>query len=84
MKEDVRETLPAKGDFYNMLLLLFKNKETVNILFDSNGITRANGLIKEISERNESPFLILGNDLKIEMHSIIAVNGIFTSDYSEC
>jgi len=83
MKEDVRETLTVQGDFYDMVLSLFKNKEIANILFDSNGITRANGLIREISERNESPFLVI-DDLKIDIHSIIAVNGIFASDYSEC
>jgi hypothetical protein len=82
--KDVRETLPVHGNFYSLILSLFENRETANILFDNNGITRANGLIKEISERNKSQFLVLDNDLKIGIHSIIAVNGIFSSDYSEC
>jgi hypothetical protein len=82
--KDVRETLPVQRNFYSLILSLFENRETANILFDNNGITRANGLIKEISERNKSPFLVLDNDLKIDIHSIIAVNGIFSFDYSEC
>ncbi len=84
MKEDVRETLPVKGNFYDLILSLFQNKETANILYDNNGITRANGTIKKVSERNESPFFVLNDDLKIDINSLIAVNGIFASDYSEC
>jgi hypothetical protein len=84
MKEDVRETLPVKGNFYDVIYSLFEKNETANILYDDHGITRANGKIKEVSERNDAPFFVLENGLKINIHSIIAVNGIFASDYSEC
>ncbi len=43
--KDTRETLPVKGNFYDIVFSLFQNKETVNILYDDNGITRANGKI---------------------------------------
>ena len=84
MKEDVRETLSVKGDFYDVIYSLFEKNETASILYDNQGITRANGKIKEVSDRNDAPFFLLENGLKIDVHSIIAVNGIFASDYSEC
>jgi len=82
--KDVRETISAKENFYDMVCVLYQNNEAANILYDDNGITRANGTIKEVSERNESFYLVLDNEVKIKIASIIAVNGIFASDYSEC
>ena len=84
MQEDVRETLPVKGNFYDVIYSLLKKNETANILYDDHGITRVNSKIKEVSERNDASFFALENGLKINIHSIIAVNGIFSSDYSEC
>jgi hypothetical protein len=82
--KDTRETLPVKGNFYDIVFSLFQNKETVNILYDDNGITRANGKIMKLNEQKESPYLVLDNGIQINVNSIIAVNGIFASDYSEC
>jgi hypothetical protein len=84
MKADVRETLPAKGSFYNIIYSLCQEKETANILYDDNGITRANGYIKHLGEQNKSPYLVLDNGVQININSIIAVNGMFADDYSEC
>ena len=84
MKADIRETLPAKGSFYDMVLSLWQKKETANILYDDNGLTRANGCIKYLNEQNESTYLELDNGVQININLIVAVNGIFASDYSEC
>ena len=84
MKADIRETLPAKGSFYDMVLSLWQKKETANILYDDNGLTRANGYIKYLNEQNESTYLELDNGVQININLIVAVNGIFASDYSEC
>ena len=48
MNSDIRETLPAKGNFHEIILSLYKKKEAINILYDHNGLTRANGSIKYI------------------------------------
>ena len=84
MNTDIRETLPAKGNFYEIILSLYEKKEPANIMYDDNGLTRTNGYIKKLSERTECPCLELDNGLQININSIIAVNGIFASDYSEC
>lgn len=62
MNKDTRETLPAKGSFYEQVVTLFQNKQKAAMLYDHNGVTRGNGLITPI----------------------LAINGLFASDYSEC
>jgi hypothetical protein len=84
MKEDIRETLPVKGNFYDIVLSLFQMKEHANILYDNNGLTRANGHITYLKEQSESSYLMFDNELQININSIVAINGIFASDYSEC
>src|SRR6476620_11685963 len=83
MNAGIRETLPAKASFHEIILSLYQKKDPVNILYDDNGLTRANGYIKYLNE-NESPYLVLENETRININSIVAVNGIFASDYSEC
>ena len=84
MKEDVRETLSAAENFYNLILSVYEKKEPANILYDDNGITRASGNIIELSEENKSKYLTLDNGTRIHINSIVAVNGTFAPDYSEC
>ncbi|HEY6976669.1 MAG TPA: hypothetical protein VH396_10295 [Chitinophagaceae bacterium] len=83
MNADIRETLPAKESFHEIIRSLYQKKDPVNILYDDNGLTRANGYIKYLNE-NELSYLILDNNARININSIVAVNGIFASDYSEC
>jgi hypothetical protein len=84
MKEDVRETISVAETFYSIILSLYEKKEAANILYDNNGITRASGNIKQFSEENKFPYLILDNNTRININSIVAVNGTFAPDYSEC
>ena len=84
MKEDIRETLPVAGNFYNIILSLYQKKETANILYDNNGLTRANGNITQLGEENRCTYFVLDNRVQINITSIVAVNGIFADDYSEC
>lgn len=81
---DKRETLSSKENFYNILHTLYHTNEEASILYDYNGITRANGNIKQLSEPCESAYLILDDNSRINIRSIVAVNGIFAADYSEC
>jgi hypothetical protein len=53
-------------------------------LFDEEGMTRAEGLIKSIQTVNTTPFVEMENGLRIAIKDIIAVNGIFLPEYGEC
>ena len=84
MKEDIRETLSVTENFYNILAALYKKKEPANILYHDSGITGVSGTIMEIGEKNKSAYLVLDNGIRINICTIVAVNGTFAPDYSEC
>jgi hypothetical protein len=84
MKEDVRETLPVKASFFDMVKSLYQKQETIHVLYDENGITRANGVIAQLCEQDDRSYFVLDNGTQIYIKTLVAVNGIFASDYSEC
>lgn len=84
MNTDTRETLPAKGSFYEQVVTLFQNKEKAAMLYEDGGVTRANGLITNVFEKDGKQWLRLDDKLDIEIGKIYAINGLFASDYSEC
>jgi protein associated with RNAse G/E len=84
MKEDVRETLPVKANFFDTIKSLYEKWEMVHILYDDNGIICANGLITQVSEQDDSTYFVLDDATHIYIKTLIAVNGIFSADYSEC
>lgn len=84
MNTDTRETLPAKGSFYEQVVTLFQNKQKAAMLYEDGGVTRANGLITHVFEKEGKQWLRLDDKLDIEIGKIYAINGLFASDYSEC
>jgi hypothetical protein len=56
----------------------------VNLLFDDGGISRAEGFVKTIHTDIPDPYIELENEIKINVKTIIAVNGIFLPEYGEC
>lgn len=81
---DTRQTIPTGGTFYPIVKALFEKKEKAAILYDDNGVTRANGLIESIFERDDHQWLKLEDQTEIRIDKLYAVNGTFSSDYSEC
>jgi len=81
---DCRATLSNNDSFLTLLQNAYLSGEKVYLLFDEKGITRAEGLIKTIQTDNTLPFIEIDNGLKILLQDIIAVNGIFLSEYGEC
>lgn len=84
---DTRQTLPPKGSFQSILEELFRNKQEAGILYEDNGVTRANGLITSLYEKDGKQWMQLDakeGKIDISIDKLYAVNGTFTSDYSEC
>ncbi|GAA0554846.1 hypothetical protein [Chitinophaga japonensis] len=81
---DTRATIPSGGSFYPLVLELFQQQQPVAILYDDNGVTRANGLIENIFERDGRQWLKLEDQTEIRIDQLYAVNGTFSADYSEC
>ena len=84
MNKDVRETIPANGSFYNLVKDLYDKKQKVGILYEDNGVTRANGMITSMYEKDGFQWMQLDDTLNIRIDALYAINGIFSSDYSEC
>lgn len=81
---DTRETLKANENFNHLLLSSKKDDEKTSLLFDDNGLTRAEGKITTIDLEAKAPYIILTDGTQVFIESIIAVNGIFKDDYTEC
>lgn len=81
---DTRQTLPAKGSFYELIVSLFKEQQQASVLYEDNGVTRANGLVAEIFDKEGEQWFRLADGTEIRIDSLYAVNGTFSSDYSEC
>ena len=81
---DCRLTLNTNDSFLEMLRNSFLSNEKVFLLFDRNGMTRGEGFIKTIHIDDTSPFVELENGLVIALRDLVAVNGIFLSEYGEC
>ena len=70
---DTRITLNDKQSFFQLLKQLHADQAKVSLLYDNNGLTRS-----------LQPSLLMQDGSEITISSVIAVNGIFAPDYSEC
>ena len=81
---DKRLTLKVNETFAEILKDCKQQIAKVAILFDDNGLERAEGFIQHLELDNEKPFLELPGGIKILLSSIKGVNGYFDPSYSEC
>lgn len=81
---DQRITLKKNEKFDALLQQIKSDNESARLLYDDNGMERAEGMIKELNLQAKEPFIILDNDQKIIIENILGVNGIFKDDYTEC
>ncbi|HRN57779.1 MAG TPA: hypothetical protein PLL71_15075 [Agriterribacter sp.] len=80
---DTRITLDSKETFFTILKELHVAGTKASLLYDDNGLTRYEGLIRGVTGAPVS-VLLLQEGVEIPLSSVIAVNGIFAPDYSEC
>ena len=81
---DKRSTLITGQTFLKLLQQLQEEKTKASMLLDCNGLIRAEGMINHIILNDAQPHLELRSGLKSDLSTIVAVNGIFSPDYSEC
>lgn len=81
---DTRVTIGDKQSFFQLLKQLYEDQEKVSLLYDNNGLTRYEGTISAILSGSSQPHLVMQDGMKIDIPAVIAVNGIFAPDYSEC
>ena len=81
---DLRETLPPKSSFYKLVVELHQTQQKASLLYEDSGVTRAGGMITKVYSKDNRQFLQLDSGLEIPIDQIYALNGLFSSDYSEC
>ena len=81
---DIRQTLLVHATFLQVLNQLKETHHTASLLVDDQGLTREEGLITQIIEDEKGTLIQLNNGKLIQLNTIVAVNGVFLSDYSEC
>lgn len=80
---DKRETFDTTDSLKTILAGLYQQNQKASFLIDKDGLTRLEGLITHIELQGDSTTIMVG-DMPIAIEQIIAVNGIFRDDYTEC
>jgi len=81
---DQRTTLDSNEKFDSLLREAKKNGESIRLLYDDGGLQRAEGRIIILDLEALHPSIVLDNDCRIFVDSIIGLNAVFRDDYSEC
>ena len=83
---DQRQTFASPEELKTILEGIFFQKQKAAFIADKEGLFRTSGTIKAISDNDvaKDTVLTLDNELSLRLEEIIAVNGIFRADYSEC
>ena len=83
---DKRKTFDNLLQLKNLLQTILAQKEKASFLVDNTGISRMEGLITGIEEKSSigETIITVNQTDEILLKEIIAVNGQFRSDYSEC
>lgn len=82
---DQRETFSNEAELLSVISRFFEQKLLVSLLIDQQGLSRIEGYISAIEISDDiRKTTITVSDNKISLEEIIAANGLFRSDYSEC
>jgi hypothetical protein len=79
---DKRETFDSLQKLKNILAALQQQQQHVSLLLDNEGLSRMEGIITSMDERTD--IITVNSTDTILVNHIVAVNGQFRSDYSEC
>jgi hypothetical protein len=83
---DKRQTFADSTELLSILSGFYEDKQNVALLVDIDGLTRMEGRITAINQNGDlnKTIIIVDDKDGTLLNEIVAVNGIFSSDYSEC
>jgi len=83
---DQRQTFKDAQQLFSFISQIFQEKQTAALLIDKDGLTRVEGIITSIQPNAnvEETLIKVDENTTFTIKEIIAVNGLFRSDYSEC
>ena len=83
---DQRNTFKDLSQLLSLVSALKDNKENASFIIDRDGLSRMEGIITAVEENaiiNKTSVHLNPSNI-VFLDQVIAVNGIFRSDYSEC
>jgi len=80
---DCRVTIDRPG-FVTLLENARKDQSTVNLLVDDGGLTRMQGQVSSVTPLQGDVSIAFYGGQTILLSQIVALNGFFASDYTEC
>jgi hypothetical protein len=81
---DLRTTLSINESFLAMLTDCKNRGAKAEMILDVEGLVRVEGLINELYPDASTPYLELQNGTKVLVNTIVALNGVFLPEFSEC
>ena len=83
---DSRKTINTAQSFLELINEYYANQERVSLLIDQEGLTRLEGLITSVQTKDKAEDAVIQIDkgTSFSLADLIAVNGNFRSDYTEC
>jgi hypothetical protein len=84
---DQRNTFNGTNQLLDIITSLFKQKGKASLIIDKEGLTRMEGLITKVEQNNNNigeTMIHLRPSNYFLLDEVIAINGVFRSDYSEC
>lgn len=83
---DCRPNTVKPEVFYEILLAYMKQQRKIDLLIDRAGMERVSGVVKDISPHNKilRTRVTMNDETGFNINQVIAVNGIFRDDFSEC
>lgn len=83
---DTRSTFTDLRELRNLLNTLQQEKREAALLVEHNGLTRVNGTIVSIEDgpAADDTVIKLDSHEPVLMKEVVAVNGTFSADYTEC
>lgn len=83
---DRRITFKDDKQLLSIFLDLEKQQQQASLLIDDEGLTRIEGNVNRIEQAENwgKTKIIIDSNEPIDLAQVIAVNGLFRDDYSEC
>lgn len=83
---DKRETLKDDQQLLSIFFNLQQQQQKASLLIDENGLTRMEGNITHVEQDKNigKSSIRIDENQPILLEQVIAVNGLFRDDYSEC
>lgn len=83
---DQRQIFDDGNELFSLVTAIYNERIMASLIIDKDGLVRVEGIVTSIIKDagSENATIIINEGIEIPLREIIAVNGLFRSDYIEC